>query len=115
MSQNEQRTFTVQGSEIGVNGGTYRSSSPSSAAKKASRILFRKAKQGAKSIKFILRETTRGSEHKAYFYEGFIHYLDTPKVINRNGTEIQITKEVKIKTCQHHEMGTIAVSQTPSA
>jgi len=111
-----ERTFTVQGSEFGVTGGVYRSASPMAAGKKASRILFRSAKAGTKSIKFILRETTRGSEKKAYFYEAFMNYLKEPKVIEyKNGLKITITKEVKIKTCQEHQMHTVARSNTPSA
>ncbi|NBX51952.1 hypothetical protein EBT25_18940 [bacterium] len=101
------RTFTVQGSEFGVMGGTYKSSSPMAAAKKASRILF-KSKKGAKSVKFILRETTRDSAKKSYFYEAFVHYFDEPKVVSRGGVDIEITKEVKIKTCQEHQMHTVS-------
>ena len=109
-----ERTFTVQGSELAVTGGTYRSSTPMAAGKKAGRQLFKAARAGTKSIKFILRETTRGSEKKAYFYEAFINYLKEPKVITRNGVEIKITKEMKLKTCQEHQMHTVARSNTPS-
>lgn len=100
------RSFTVQGSEFGVTGGTYHSKTPSAAAKKAARILL-KSKPSAKSVKFILREATRGSAKKSYFYEAFVHHLDTPIVVNRGGVEITIKKQLKLRTCQQHEMHSV--------
>ena len=85
---------------------------PSAAAKKAARILFRKAKKGVKSVKFILRETTRNSDKKSYFYEGFVHEFDSPKVIQRNGIDITIHREIKVKTCKESQMGTVARTST---
>ena len=108
------RTFTVQGSDFGVTGGVYKSSTPAAAAKKASRILFKSAKTGVKSIKFILRETTHDSKKKTYFYEAFINYLNEPKVINRSGVDITITKEIRIKTCGEHHMSSPS-PMSPSA
>lgn len=121
-----ERTFTIQGSDIGFIGGTYRASSPYSAGKKAARQLFRVIAYGVKyhanpsapelakyakfskfarfkndrTIKFLLRETTRSSEKRSFYYDAIQVTLDQPKVIVRNGVEITIEKEITIKTCR---------------
>jgi hypothetical protein len=119
------RSFTVAGSSIGFEGGKYISVSPSSAAKKAATRMFSLTKTGRKfsnhksedSIKFILRETTRGSEHKTYFYDAYKHKYDEPQVRtipSPNGpVEIKYEYTIKIRACQEHEMKSI--SKSPSA
>jgi hypothetical protein len=114
MSKSE-RTFTVQGSDIGESGGSYKGSSPSTAAKKAARILFNKVQKPSKgkapkSIKFILRETTQRSVKKSYFYEGFVTYFDEPKIVSRGGIDISISREIKVKSCKEFQMKSVKSS-----
>lgn len=113
------RTFTIQGSDIGYIGGHYKAASPYNAAKKAAKQLFRLMQKEHKyskhkndtKVKLLLRETTMGSEKKTFYYEGMIVKLATPKVITRNGVDITIEKEIKIKSC-HDNMVTV---RTPHA
>lgn len=121
-----ERTFTIQGSDIGFSGGIYRASSPYSAGKKAARQLFRVISYGVKytenpkdeklakyakfakfarfknerTIKFLLREQTRGSEKRSFYYDALQQDLAEPKIVVRNGVEITIEKVVTIKTCR---------------
>lgn len=120
------RTFTIQASEIGFTGGEYKSDSPNKAAKKAANRIFKliteeeayKEYATNESIKFILREKTRGSEKKTYFYEGFVKHLDTPKYIevkapqnasaDENGiVKYAVTKEVKVAACEEHHVNQV--------
>lgn len=105
----EKRTFTVAGSDHGVTGGTYISTSPTAAAKKAARILSKKTHLD--KFKFILREKTKGSEKKSYFYEANIVNLRTPIVIEawkkKDGTPVTITKKINLRVCHHDEMHTV--------
>lgn len=118
----KKRSFTIQASEIGFTGGDYKSSSPWSAAKKASKRLFQlvekeeayKEFKKLETIKFILREKTMGSEKKSYFYEGSVTELKEPiyikvKAPNSKNADTDgyvkypITKEIQVATCpQHH-------------
>jgi hypothetical protein len=112
------RTFTIQASEIGFTGGEYKSDIPSKAAKKAGKRIFKLVSEveeykkfaSKESIKFILREKSRGSEKKTYFYEASIKNLKSPKYIevkapgnaaaDKNGmVKYAVTKEVKVQTC----------------
>ena len=100
-----ERTFTVHSSEFGLTGGNYKSSTPRAAATKAARILFKEHKKSTKVVKFILRETTRGSAKKEYFYQATLQRFDTPLVIVRNGVSINVTKKITIKSLDEKEMG----------
>lgn len=134
MSKQEFRTFTIQGSDIGFTGGIYKVKKedgvPSSAARKAGSVLFRVVRNGAKyhhkpkefpqfakfskyakyakdkTIKFLLRETTRGSSKESFYYEASVIELKDPIVVNRNGVEITIERKVSVKVCHdphsHH-------------
>lgn len=122
MADNKKRTFTIQASEIGYKGGEYKSSSPWSAAKKASKRLFQliekepayKDFKKLASVKFILREKTQGSDKKSYFYEGTVEELKEPIYIKVKAPDSKdadaagyvkypITKEIQVATCpQHH-------------
>jgi hypothetical protein len=100
------RTFTVQGSEFEITGGKYVAASPTVAARRAGSSLFRKVKKEgtsrqkeADTVKFILRETTRGSDKKTYFYEAVRTKLATPKVIKRGGEEITVSHTITVRTC----------------
>lgn len=118
VKKSAERHFTIQGSDIGFAGGSYKASAPYNAAKKAARALFKKAEtdsafsryKNTKAIKFLLRETTQGSEKKSFYYDGNMVKLSPPKVIVRKGVEIEITREVKIKTCRD-----AVTLKTPSA
>lgn len=109
----EKRTFTVAGSDHGVTGGNYVSTSPTAAAKKAARVLAKKTH--LEKFKFILREKTKGSEKKSYFYEAMVENLKEPIVIEawtkKDGTPVTITKKIHLRVCHHSEMHTV---KTPS-
>jgi len=109
------RHFVVAASEVGFNGGLYKSKSPISAAKKAAKVLLRMIENKdhnpewhkfdhfkGKTVKFILRESTQGSAKKSYFYEASLVHLKEPKIIQRDGKDIAITKQVIVKTCNDH-------------
>jgi hypothetical protein len=127
----KQRTFTVQGSDIGFQGGTYKSTTtPVVAARKAARMLFRVIKHAVayksdpvkfkaykkyakfaefkneKSIKMLLREKTKGGEGHSFYYEATMKKLSSPVIVTRNGKEIKIETEVDVKVCKdphdHH-------------
>ncbi len=117
------RTFTIQGSAIGFEGGRYKHNEVNRAAYKAGRQLFRIIKRGKlyrsnpseyakyakysiyahhdldKPIKFLLRETTSGSNKETYYYDAIMHKLNAPQVIEKNGIKIVVNDEVKVKTC----------------
>jgi hypothetical protein len=118
------RTFTIQGSDLGYEGGRYKGVSPQAAARKAAKQLFRMVENkkddakwhkyekyaSHKKLKFILREASRGSDKNTYYYEAHVVALPEPKVIVRNGVEIKVTKNIVVRTCTEH-MGT--VGRTP--
>lgn len=119
--EDKKRSFTIQGSDITFEGGNYKGDTPKGAARKAAKRLFSLVKDEKSpyhkysrltTIKFILREKTRGSEKKTYFYEANIHELtgDAIKYIKVKSPESEgadedgyikypITKEIKVATC----------------
>lgn len=118
MPQDKKRSFTIQSSEIGFSGGEYKSDIPSKAAKKAAKRIFTLIANDEKyskfashdTIKFLLREKTRGSEKKIYYYETSIKNLKQPKIImvkapnNANAdkdgmVQYTVTKEIVVSTC----------------
>lgn len=96
------KNFTIVGSGIEFTGGKYRGKTRKIAANKAGSALFSRIsnpdrfKNGTiyekytnkKSIKFILRETTAGSNDKTTAFEVTRTKLENPKIIVINGTEI---------------------------
>ena len=118
----KKRTFTIQGSDLGYEGGRYKGTEPSQAARKAAKQLFRmvenKGKKAAwkkyerfsnfKVLKFILREASRGSNKATHYYEAKVVPLSEPKVIKRNGVEITVTKTIHVKTCEPERFATVA-------
>jgi|GEM_PF-3558258 len=98
------RSFTVE-SATGISipddaSMRYKSKTPSSAAKKATRRLFNLA--GAKKVKqirFILRETTAGSPGNTYKYIGMRTKYDTPIVVSLNGKDITYKYKYEVKSC----------------
>ena len=105
-------SFKVLGSGILFEGGNYRAKSVSKAAKRAGVKLFQKIDNkpeykkyaSKKSIKFILGETTRGSDKKTYAFEISRVKLDKPITIGKgknNATNdvnpFKVTYQVKYK------------------
>jgi hypothetical protein len=114
MSEVKIRSFKIAGSDIGFEGGRYKtdkSGTPISAARKAASVLFRMIENKNhekkfnkyhafahhKGIKFIISETTRGSNHESYYYEAVSTPLKTPKVIKRGDVEITVTRKIEVK------------------
>lgn len=94
-----ERFFTVESSETHKTGGRYSGSTPSSAAVKAARVLFREHGGKKKEIRFTIRETTQGSEGKSFTYIGEKTKLRKPRVIIRGDTEIKIKHVYSVKSC----------------
>jgi len=92
----DKRNYTIYWSVIGFKGGSYKSINPTSAAKKAGNRLFKLASddkkftkyKSAKTIKFVIRETTRGSAHNIYTYVATRTKLKVPKIVTIAGKEI---------------------------
>lgn len=117
------RTFTIQASEIGFRGGIYKNDIPSKAAKKAAKRLFELVEKEPEfkrfddldSIKFILRETTKGSDKKTFFYDAskkelrkpkfvMVKAPDNPKADQDGYIKYEVNKEVKVATCSEHHV-----------
>ena len=95
---NGRRSFTVMSSTAkGASGGTYLSTAPLNAAKKAARQLFAKSATRTNKIKFVLRETTRGSKKKTYKYVATKKKLSPPKTVMRGNVKIVLKHEYEVK------------------
>jgi hypothetical protein len=109
------RNFTIQASEIGFKGGVYKSDLPSKAAKKAAKRLFELVEKNEEykkynnltEIKFILRESTKGSTKKTFFYEAEKKNLSEPKIVkvkapnnpkadSEGYLQYEVTKKIKV-------------------
>jgi len=102
------KTYTIHSSCINVTGGRYKSSSPSSAAKKAASMLFRKAAKmpkhkSCKKITFCLRESTTGSDKKMFDYSATRVKLVKPIVRIINGVEIVNKFKITVKAVKSHK------------
>ena len=109
------RTFTIIGSGLkDKDGGRYvsKDGETATAAKKAGAQLYRsltaaqistREKNGHGKIKFILKETTRGSRKKTYSYAVKRITLKTPKTVQirtSSGTSTIVYKyQYKIEKC----------------
>lgn len=111
----EYRSFIIQGSSLGFEGGHFVSKSPSAAAKKASRKLFAlvekdaeyKRYAGEEVIQFILRETTQGSAHKTYPYDARKTELKTPlelPIKDKDGNPLKVYFVYKAIPLKEHEV-----------
>jgi Non-histone chromosomal protein MC1 len=95
--ENAKRHFNYVSSSGDIS-GRYSGRKPKQAANKVYSALWRERKTNNKSvtgkIKFAIRECTRGSRHKTYYYVGIREKLDTPtKVpIQSGGGETKIVK-----------------------
>lgn len=99
----DKRSFKVSMSSFAVVGGRYISSTPSSAAKKAARVLFRQADSeptpaGGKQmmVSFELRETTRGSKDTVFAYKAVREKRTTPTNFIVNGKPFTIKRSYNI-------------------
>lgn len=99
MAPKAKRNFTVVGSSIGHEGGTYHASSPSAAGSKAATQQFKKAKAGTTEVKIMIKETTMGSANRTYFYRAHRTKLSKPieRIVKFNGVETLIKNEYKTK------------------
>jgi hypothetical protein len=107
------RYFTIQGSDLGFEGGRYKGKTPAVAARKAAKQLYRmienknKKREWAKyahfasydKIKFIIRETTQESDKKTFYYKAIIEDLPEPKVVKRGDIEYTVTKKITVTSC----------------
>lgn len=101
------RTFTIQGSGIKYIGGRYKTDNVQSAAKRAASQLFRKLKKpeyrmykAKKNIKFILRETTKESKKRTFYY--IAERVELPKPVKiklKNDQEIVYKYKINVKKC----------------
>lgn len=104
-SDKAKRNFTVDSSSVGHGPGfgTYKSVSPTNAAKKAATKLFKDEKTvKSKKIKisFSLRETTRTSAHKVFYYTAEHIKSKKPKSIDftdKDGNVSTITVKFETK------------------
>ncbi len=88
-------SYGVYDSDTKKTSGRYISKTPSSAAKKAARRLF-KEKRGSRNITFMIRKTTRGSKREIYQYSAELEVLRTPIVINKDGNKIVIKNKINV-------------------
>jgi hypothetical protein len=111
----EYRSFIIQGSSLGFEGGHFVSKSPSGAAKKASRKLFSllekdpeyKRFSHEEVIQFILRETTQKSAHKTYPYDARKEKLKTPielPIKDKDGNPLKVYFVYKAIPLKEHEV-----------
>lgn len=100
----DKRSFKVSMSSFAVAGGRYISSTPSSAAKKAARVLFRQADSEPVApgsgkqmmVSFELRETTRGSKDTVFAYKAVREKRTTPTNFIVNGKLFSIKRSYNI-------------------
>lgn len=64
---NKKRCFTIQQSSVGNIGGRFKSDTPITVARKIAEELFDKHPR-TKKISFCIRETTKNSKKKLYYY-----------------------------------------------
>ena len=108
------KSFTIVGSGTKFVGGRYMSKNGdvASAAKKAGARLFRdltesqiklREKKGVKGIKFILKETTRGSKNETYTFK--VERITLSKPITRTiaGKTIVSKYSFEVKKCGSDE------------
>lgn len=99
----EPRFFTIESAEIDLPEnyqGRFQAKTPYAAGSKAVRQLFRVAPKKKKAIRFVLRETTLGSDKKEFHYIGMKQKLDQPRVIERDGKQITINFVYSVKACK---------------
>lgn len=94
--EDKKRHFTVEMCEVVNIGGKFAGKTPSQAARKAARKIF-KVKPRSQMVQFTIREITAGSDKKEYKYVATKVKLDTPKVIQRGPVSITVTTEYIVR------------------
>jgi hypothetical protein len=97
------RSFTIakvvkssDKSKIDYEGGRFKSDTPIAAAKKAYAKVHGFMEGKVRSMKIVIKETTRGSDHKEYKYR--VSRKLQKKNVTRGGTDITYTYKTKIKS-----------------
>ena len=104
------RYFTIQGSGTKFEGGRYAAKDDvvTTAAKKAGSRLFRDLTEGQiklrekkkmNGIKFILRETTKGSNKNTYYYKIVRVPLSKPKSVKFGSSTIEYKYTYELTKC----------------
>jgi hypothetical protein len=122
----EKRNFAVEGSSIGFRGGHYTGLTPVQAAKKAGKALFQRVDKNphfrryknVKSIKVMLRETTRTSTHEEFYYE--IHRVEKKNPVKRTiaGVEVEYKFDYHTSACikfNHLEHSSSSAASSPAS
>lgn len=99
MMNSNHRVYTVVESSVGTTGGRYSGVTPEQAARKAGRILFRKANDELESVKFTIRETGTQNERS----------YETVRVMRQNPLTLTIAGKTFVS---EHEYITIVSSNT---
>ena len=86
--------------------GRYAGHAPQQAAKKCASILFRRLKMhgmnDSNEIIFDLREVTRGSRHRIYYYKATRHELEIPQDVGlHNGRDVTFRYRIQVKPRIH--------------
>ena len=96
-----ERTFTIVKSEVDVTGGKFVGKSPYNVAAKAARSIFKEAgKTRKREIRFSIQEVTRDSTGKVFNYIGVKESFDTPLIVKRGDTEVEIKHKYHVKSCR---------------
>ncbi len=83
--------------ENGNSHGRYTGSKPKQAACKAFSTIIKTKENRSEQINFTIRECTRGSRCKQYYYTGKRHELDVPNTITIKGRDGQEDKTITYK------------------
>jgi len=124
MSESEvKRNFAVEGSSIGFRGGHYTGTTPAQAAKKAGKALFQRVDKNphfrryknAKSVKVMLRETTRTSTHEEFYYEIFRVEKKNPVKRTIAGVEVEYKFDYHTSACTKFNHTVHSPSSSPAS
>jgi hypothetical protein len=104
-------SFKIVGSGINFTGGRYVAKNFSTAAKRAGSQLYSKVHNQSEykkydnkpSIKFLLKETTKGGKKSTKAYEVFRVKLANPKVITLKGVEVTYKYNYKVEALKISE------------
>lgn len=105
-------TYTVFESDIDFTGGRYKSNIPSNAAKKAANRMFRTTNK--KSLTFVIRQTTHGTDKKLYKYRAHRKELDKPYVVVIKGKEIVYKYKIEVEPLELVENHVLVHSKSKS-
>lgn len=100
----DKRRFTILSSNVTLPKGyhgLFESSSPYTAARKATHAIYKQTNTSKGSVSFVLRETTQDSAKKEFGYTGTKRKLKEPKDTGRvdvNGDAIMAEWEYSVKS-----------------